>query len=217
MPRRPTPIQNQVVHLTVRCNNKKSFFNLEQDFSGIVSWLNTLPLFFQISVHHALIMPNHIHLLATAQSHNAGMAMSYFLTNLSKFLNFQRGRINHIFGNRYRPTVIVSERHLVNVIRYIYQNPVRAGIVKAVADYPYSSLGFYLGTENNGMILSPDSFTKNIFDFGIRGFELWSEYLNSTLKESDVRHVRQSLSRGFYRFSNKQLMDLAKNTSTLFL
>ncbi len=215
MSRRPTPKPNQVAHLTMRCNNKKSFFNLERDFSGIVSWLNTLPLFFQVSIHHALIMPNHIHLLVSAQSHNVGLAMSYFLTNLSKFLNFQQNRINHIFGNRYRPTVILNEKHLVNVIRYIYQNPVRAGIVKNVENYPYSSLGFYMGTKNNGMILSPDSFSNNFFDLGFQGLELWTKHLNSTLNESDVEHVRKSLARSFYKFSRTQLMTLHQDNTTL--
>jgi REP element-mobilizing transposase RayT len=217
MSRRPTPKINQVAHLTMRCNNKRSFFNLERDFSGIVSWLNTLPLFFQISVHHALIMPNHIHLLVTAQSNNMGSAMSYFLTNLAKYLNFQRSRINHIFGGRYRPTVILDKKHLVNVIRYIYQNPVRAGIVRDVREYPFSSLSFYLGTKNCGMVLSPDSFTADFFNLGVQGFEHWARYLTNTLSESDVKQMRLSLSRSKYEFSQKQLFALTKKGSDLVL
>ena len=117
--------QFQTAHVTLRCNNKEPLLGIDQNFEQIVSWVNCLPLFFSVSIHHVLLMSNHIHLLVTPQKDNMGDAMSYFLTNLSKFLNFSNQRKNHIFGNRNKPTIIKNKEHLINVIRYIYQNPVR--------------------------------------------------------------------------------------------
>ena len=81
--------------------------------------------------------------------------MQYFLTNLSKYLNYELKHKNHIFGDRYYPTIIRNKKHLINVIRYIYQNPIRANICYNVEDYKYSSLGFYSGLFNHGIQIDP--------------------------------------------------------------
>ena len=106
MPRRKIPDIGQTAHITIRSNNREFLFDLDTNFSDMVSWFNALPCFFNISIHHILFMSNHIHLLATAHKAKINIGMSYLLTNLSKFLNHRNKRINHVFGNRYAPTVI---------------------------------------------------------------------------------------------------------------
>jgi REP element-mobilizing transposase RayT len=137
MSRRPTPKKGQTVHVTLRCQNKA--FNLKPSkFSeDLNSWIACLPNFFAIQLHHYVIMSNHFHFLLTPFENNFGDAMCYFTTNVAKFLNYEHDKCNHIFGNRYAATVIGSTDHLMNCIRYIYQNPIRAGIAKSLDDYPF--------------------------------------------------------------------------------
>lgn len=47
---------------------------------------------------------------------------------------------NHLWSGRYRWSMIDSQRHYYQVYRYIYQNPIRAGIVSRVQDYPWTTL-----------------------------------------------------------------------------
>ncbi len=215
MPRRPTPTRDTCTHVTIRCNNKDFLLNLSRNYDGIISWLASLPYYFNVRIHHFVIMSNHIHLLVTPQNDDFGVAMSYCLTNLAKFLNHKNKRINHVFGNRYCPSIITKESHLINVIRYIYQNPVRAGITSNYMKYRYSSLGFYLSLWNDGIPIYPDPITKNFFNQGIDGHEQWIQILQKSLVENDVAQVRNSLARYRFRFSIRQLKAMTDYETTL--
>lgn len=215
MTRLPTPKANETSHITVRCNNREFLFHLNIYFAELVTWVNSLTIMYEIDIHHVIFMSNHIHLLLTPNHDNLGCGMSYFLTNLSKFLNFKLNRTDHIFGRRYRPTVVRDSRHFMNVIRYIYQNPLRQNMVEKVADYPYSSLGFYLGTRRTGIILKSDYYTQDLFNLGLKGWELWSELINHQLLEEDVELMRKSLEKRKFKFSREQIMQMQKNGTTL--
>lgn len=217
MPRRATPLAYETAHLTVRCNNKDFLFHLEENFQDIVSWLNCLPLFFSVSLHHVLFMSNHIHMLVTPKENNLGLAMSYFLSNLSKFLNYKNKRVNHTFGNRYYPTVILNTYHFSNVIRYIYQNPVYAGLVEDIRDYPYSSLSQYLGESQNGIVFLPDEYTSQIMSLGIKGRSLWLDEMSFILSDDDKLQIHKCLSRGRFKFSQRQYIEISKNGTSLRL
>ncbi len=204
MPRRRTPQDGECVHITVRCNNRAFYFDLQKDFQILLDWLASLPYFFNVSLHHFLFMSNHMHLLLTPRENNLGKAMSYFLTNLSKALNKQQGRINHTFADRYCPTIIKDERHLVNVVRYIYQNPHRARIASDIKKYRYSSLGTYLGEVNHGIKLSPDAYTCDLFNRGTYGRETWIAMLYEYYSTEEVRIIRESLLKSEFKFSRQQ-------------
>ena len=141
--------------------------------------------------------------------------MSYFLTNLSKYLNFKTKRKNHIFGTRYHPTIIKDIRHFINIIRYIYQNPVRASMVTNVHDYPYSSLGFYTGHNNHGIIISPDDFTKDMFRLGLDARSKWIEFIEHTFNNDELDILRTSLNRAKFKFTVKQYKSIQHNKNTL--
>lgn len=160
-------------------------------------------------------MSNHFHILATPQEDNLGEAMSYFLTNLSKYLNFVSGRKNHIFGDRYKPTVIKNEKHLINAIRYIYQNPVSAKMVHHVGEYRYSSLGFYIGESAHGLIIHPDLYTKDFLDSGAQSMAIWYRHVSMSLDSREVELLRHSFKRRVFKFSKRQIQEGVEMRSSL--
>jgi putative transposase len=130
-------------------------------------------------------------------------------------MNYRNRRINHVFANRYYASVIRKESHIMNVIRYIYQNPVRAGLVETITDYPYSSLGFYLGYNNYGLKLDPDAITKEYWKETLRGREQWIEKIQRTYTSTEAAIIKQSLRRTTFRFSRDQLTNIEKNGTTI--
>ncbi len=66
--------------------------------------------------------------------------MRHFLTGVSKEIQRQASRTNHVFGARYKWSILRDARATAYVFKYVLRNPVRAGIVSDVRDYPYSSL-----------------------------------------------------------------------------
>jgi hypothetical protein len=156
-------------------------------------------------------------MVLTPTENNFGEAMCYTFGNLAKFLNSQNGKINQIFGDRYSPSVVNDEFYLENVIRYLYQNPVRANIVNRADQYRFSSLGFYLGYKNDGLMLSPDPFTRSLFDDGLVGLSLFQELVFQKLSDVDSILMQQSLRRYRFKFSREQIQRLRGQKTSLRL
>jgi len=84
-------------------------------------------------------MPNHFHAIVSTPDGNLDAGMQYLLREMSKKVNFITERMNHLWGGRYKWSSIQSEYYYETVYRYVYQNPLRAGICSNVEIYPYCS------------------------------------------------------------------------------
>ena len=60
-------------------------------------------------------------------------------TKYGKYYNKKYKRVGYVFRDRYRAEGIYTEKYLYNCLKYIYNNPVKAGICKNAEDYPYSN------------------------------------------------------------------------------
>ncbi len=85
------------------------------------------------------IMDNHAHyLLYCEDSHNVSKVMSSANTKFGKIYNKVNKRCGYVFRDRYRCENIYTEEYLKHCVRYIIQNPVKAGICSDARLYQYS-------------------------------------------------------------------------------
>jgi putative transposase len=96
-------------------------------------------------IHASVLMSNHLHLLISTPEQDLGEVMAYFGRSMTRTFNRVSGRTGHLFGGRYHWTLIQSPLHYAYATKYVYRNPVRAGITSTVEQYPYSSLHGLLG------------------------------------------------------------------------
>jgi putative transposase len=128
-------------HVVARCNNKVFFpIPLDTVWSLMLKELKTCHEDHHLAIHAFVLMGNHFHLLCHTPKANLDQIMQRFLRQTSIKINSKRTGINHLWGNRYKWSLIQSQNHYYQVYRYIFQNPLRANICKRVEDYPYSSL-----------------------------------------------------------------------------
>ena len=131
-------------HITARSNNREWFYiPIEDSWSVFCRSLNEAAYRYGVNLHGFVLMSNHFHLLLTTPNKNLDEFMRYFLSNATRRIQRKADRINHVFGARYRATVIDSAWGLAYVYKYIYRNPVRAGISERVQDYQWSSFQKY--------------------------------------------------------------------------
>jgi hypothetical protein len=62
--------------------------------------------------------------------------------------NWKYDRFGHLFQERYKSEVVENEAYLITVLRYIHQNPIKAGITTSVAGYKWSSYHEYIRKQN---------------------------------------------------------------------
>jgi hypothetical protein len=79
------------------------------------------------------------------------VSLSRIMQNISlrytKWINYTRSRTGHVFQGRYKAILIDADNYLLELVRYVHLNPVRAGIVAVAEDYSWSGHGGYTGSE----------------------------------------------------------------------
>jgi hypothetical protein len=86
-------------------------------------------------------MGNHFHLAIQVDRISLSAIMQRLLTGYVTAFNFRHDRTGHLFQARYHSKHCLDDAYLSVVIRYIHQNPVRAGLVARACDWPWSSAG----------------------------------------------------------------------------
>lgn len=150
MPRRPL-IRNAIYpyHVTIRCNNKEWF-----DLPMKVVWDICLRAMrvanhkHPVKIRAFVLMQNHYHLIIRTPNCDLDKFMYEFNKGISKRIRKRNGRINRIFGDRYKWTLINSLEYFNNALKYVYRNPIKSGSAIKAEDYPFSSL-YYIKYKNN--------------------------------------------------------------------
>jgi len=86
------------------------------------------------------LMPNHLHLLLRTGQTPIAAVMRRLLTGYAVSFNRRHNRYGHLFQNRYKSILCQEDLYLLELVRYIHLNPLRAGLVEGLSDldkYPY--------------------------------------------------------------------------------
>ena len=87
------------------------------------------------------LMSNHFHLLIRERNDNLAMAVKRIASSYVYYYNHKYGRDGHLFRERFKSEPVNDMDYFTTLLRYIHQNPVKAGLVKNVKDYEFSSWG----------------------------------------------------------------------------
>ncbi len=93
-------------------------------------------------------MDNHVHLLINEGSDEIGRIMKRINISYAYYFNKKYVRTGHLFQDRFKSEGIEKDAYLLSAVRYIHNNPVKAGIVKKIEEYKWSSYSIYAETKN---------------------------------------------------------------------
>lgn len=99
---------------------------------------------FGITIHNYCLMSNHYHILLEIQNENLSKFMRQLNMNYSIYFNKKNKRTGHLWQGRFKSWYVTDEAYLYTLMRYIEQNPLKANMVKDIAEYPYSSYHYFL-------------------------------------------------------------------------
>jgi hypothetical protein len=92
-------------------------------------------------------MPNHYHLLIETSTDNLSKYMRQLNMNYAIYFNKKYNRVGHLWQGRFKSRYVTDEAYLYTLMRYIEQNPLNAGMVRRLEEYPYSSYRHFLQEE----------------------------------------------------------------------
>ncbi len=174
-------------HLNARCINR-DWFRLPMDtvWSIFCDYLWSTSHFFDFRIHSFVLMTNHFHLIASTPNGNLPAAMRHLMTETSREITRLSGRINQTYGGPYHPTLIDKQSYFFDAYRYVYQNPLKAGLCERVEEYKYSSLPGLLGMSHLEFPVVEDAIL-----FGDSCATV--EWLNLRLDEIEKERIRKAL------------------------
>lgn len=133
-------------HVIQRGNNRQTIFRADKDYQFMLDLLLENAVKFDVAVHSYVLMGNHFHLLATPERVDSLPGMMQAVgRRYVRWFNDLQGRSGTLWEGRYKSTLVQTEAYLLTCMAYIDLNPVRAGLVEHVRDYPWSSHGHYIG------------------------------------------------------------------------
>lgn len=94
------------------------------------------------------LMPNHFHLLLRTGNIPISTVMRRLLTGYAIWYNRSHRRHGHLFQNRFKSILCQEDAYLLELVRYIHLNPLRAGLIRELKEldsYPYSGHSTIMG------------------------------------------------------------------------
>jgi REP element-mobilizing transposase RayT len=139
-------------HIIVRGIEKRDIFKDDTDRERFVQRLGNILSESQTPCYAWALLPNHFHLLLKTSLTPIATIMRRLLTSHAVNFNHRHKRRGHLFQNRYKSILCQEENYLLELVRYIHLNPVRAKLVsslKKLDQYPYGGHSVLMGYYQN--------------------------------------------------------------------
>lgn len=148
--------EGYIYHVFNRGNNRQPIFfrpeNYDYFLKNVNRHLNPV-----CDILAWCLMPNHFHLLIHANQQSTpiikdgsferqqfSQGIKQLLSSYTKATNKQEGRTGSLFQQKTKAFYTEKNYHAQTTFHYIHQNPIKAGLVKKMEDWPYSSFKDYL-------------------------------------------------------------------------
>lgn len=131
--------EGAIYHITSRGNAKEFIFLADSDRSRFLKTLADVVDRFGWICHAYCLMTNHYHLLIETPTAGLSRGMKLLNGTYTQWFNRRYERVGHLFQGRFKAIIVERESHLLELVRYVVLNPVRAKMVQDAGDWPWSS------------------------------------------------------------------------------
>lgn len=122
-----------------RGNNKETIFHDDVDRMEFLRLLARVAVRYFWEGWAYCLMGNHFHFVLQIPHGGLSKGMQELNTGYAVRTNKRHGRTGHLVRNRFYSKPVEDDSHLLELCRYVVLNPVRAGLCRSPADWPWSS------------------------------------------------------------------------------
>ena len=160
-----------IYHIILRGINRQAIFSDEEDNEEFLKIMADCKKLSGYKLFGYCLMGNHVHLLIKEEREELGQIIKRIGSRYVYWYNWKYKRSGHLFQDRFKSEVVESDAYFLTALRYIYQNPLKAGLSKTLEAYKWSSYKDYIG---NPCITDVD------FALDMAGKEALIKYMNET-------------------------------------
>src|SRR5262245_45941406 len=126
-------------HVIVRGNEQRAVFRTDRDRFDYLDRLAHYSAKFGFRLLACCLMGDHVHLAIETGEASLSKIMACLQSSYTQAFNRRHRRVGHLFQGRYKAFLIEKDRYALALLRYVHENPVKAGIVAAPEEYRWSS------------------------------------------------------------------------------
>ena len=174
--------------VTQQGNYGQRVFEEDADFKQYLAWAREYAERYEIEIWAYCLMPNHVHFVCIPKADGA-LALGFNTLHMryAQYFHKKKGVTGHLWKGRFL-SCMLDEQSVFEEIRFIENNPVRAGIVERAEDYPWSSARTHAGDGR-------DPILNGIPPTAPSGPE-WRDYLGGDGNREIIHRVRACLKTG---------------------
>ena len=140
-------ISGGVYHVMLRGNAGQEIFFDDEDRCHFYLLLQEGVSRFGHRIHGFCLMGNHVHLAVQVGEESLSKIMQNLSFRYTRWVNRKQKRVGHLFQGRYKSILVDKDSYLLELVRYIHLNPVRAKMVRQPSAFPWSGHRCYLGKD----------------------------------------------------------------------
>lgn len=173
--------QQYFYHVFSRGNNRETVFFESSDYERFLQNLDRYRPEFGFRLYAYCLMPNHFHLLLRPGKVELSKVMQTLMTAYSMYVNKKHDRVGHVFQGRFKSIIVEKDIYLLELMRYIHLNPVRAGLVGRVEEYPWSSYLKYMSAGEGEPKIETTEILEMFSKNSINQKQLFKEFVEAGL------------------------------------
>ncbi|MGE4283150.1 MAG: transposase [Clostridia bacterium] len=136
--------ESQIYHIMLRGINHQSIFVDDEDREKFIHVLGDYKGKCQFKLYGYCLMGNHVHILLKEEKDSLAQIIKRISSTYVFWYNWKYERSGHLFQERFKSEPVENDNYFLTVLRYIHQNPVKAGLVNNARDYKWSSYNEYI-------------------------------------------------------------------------
>jgi len=167
----------------IRGNERRNIFLQEEDKQRFLETVKEKIHGDRFSLLAYCLMDNHVHLLLREGKEDIARVMKRITVSYVYYFNKKYKRVGHLFQDRYRSEVVEKDGYILALVRYIHQNPIKAGMVKSAEEYKWSSHHSYLNEDAPLAGLLEKETVLGLFSANQEAIKLYKEYMGQEGQE----------------------------------
>lgn len=128
-----------IYHIIMRGINRQTLFEDEEDYNKFIQTIQRYKETSEYNIYAYCLMGNHLHLLLKEGKEPLETVMRRICGSYVYWYNKKYERVGYLFQDRYKSEPVEDKEYLLTVIRYIFQNPIKAGIVTNIHNYKWTN------------------------------------------------------------------------------
>ncbi len=177
--------ESKFYHIMVQGDEKKCIFKDSKNKEKMIYLLKHNAFRNDVEIISYCIMDNHAHIVVFCpEQERISKMMSQCNTSFGLYYTNKRKKVGHVFRERFRGECIYTKAHLMNCIKYVHNNPVKAFICNNSIDYPYSSCREF--NKINDRLLDICDMTRNDIAEILLGEPTITRFMDDEYSQKDI-------------------------------